>query len=204
MRSTKEIRNDIRRIKRAYHKITCGELRDIFRRYGDKQIYLIDTDGNEVPGSFYRIHDFLHSYRWELHPLRLDGVKVRVVSIGSVRGPGNDTSAVKYLSKEAFGQWGGYVDVPVYICKTENDADPYAPAFGEYTICGDRVIFKRTDEAYAKYGRLDKEFTEARKAEIKNIPDIGSRPIQMPKVRRPFPKLFADSIIEISPNGNKR
>ena len=55
MRSTKEIRNDIRRLKRAYHKITCGELRDIFRRYGDKQIYLIDVNGNEVPGSFYRI-----------------------------------------------------------------------------------------------------------------------------------------------------
>ena len=59
MRSVNEIRTDIRRLKRAYHKITCGELRDIFRRYGDKQIYLIDAHGSEVPGAFYRVHEFI-------------------------------------------------------------------------------------------------------------------------------------------------
>jgi hypothetical protein len=204
MRSIHEIRNDIRRLKRAYHKITCGELRDIFRRYGDKQIYLIDAHGAEVPGAFYRIHDFLHSYRWELHPLRLDGIKARISSIGSIRGPGNDTSTVKYLSREAFGQWGGYVDVPVYICETVDGADPSLPAFGEYTICGDKVIFRRTDEAYAVYGRLSKEFNEANSS-VKPFDEsyFRSYPIQLPQVRRQFPKLFADSIIGIPPNVNQ-
>lgn len=211
MRSVHEIRNDIRRLKRAYHRITCGELRDIFRRYGDKQIYMLDSSSNEVPGAFYRIHDFLHSYRWELHPLMLDGIKVRIECIGSVRGPGNDTSTVKYLSREAFGHWGGYVDVPVYICETVDGAEPSLPAFGEYTICGDRVIFRRPRQAYIEYGELLSEWDEATEMESKKRrkenAGVGyeiANVTKPPQVRRAFPALFADTIIGFPPNGNKR
>jgi len=161
-----EIRAEFKKLRRSYHTVTCGELRQIFRRYGDKQIYLIDSEGNEVPGSFYRIHDFMYSYRWELHPLSYDGIYVKINSIGSVKGPGNSVD-VKYLSREAFNQWGGYIDVPIYVCNNDEGASPQLPAFSEYTICGDRVIFSRSKQAYIEYAKLMQQWNEFKRLRLR-------------------------------------
>lgn len=206
LRNVTEIKAEFKKLRRSYHIVTCGELRDIFRRYGDKQIYLIDSKGNEVPGAFYRIHDFLYSYRWELHPLSYNGISAKIESIGSVKGPCNSDD-VKYLSKEAFNQWGGYYDVPVYVCETAEGASPQIPAFSEYTICGDRVIFHRSTQAYIEYSALIREWHESRKIESTNeIQEISHKQntcdIKMPSVRRTFPKLFSDMLVGIGPGDN--
>lgn len=199
MRTKEELRDELRKLRREYHRITCGELRDICRRYGDKAIYLIDANGNEVPGAFSRIHDFIYSYRWELHPFTQEPVKVVIDTIGSARGPEHDGSPVKYLVNESFNQWGGYIDVPVYICETNEGGYPRLPAFGEYTICGDRIIFRRTHEAYEKYEILHTEWREVidaeekkRNAELeKQLKDPAGFSIPLPKCARKFPPLFA-------------
>jgi hypothetical protein len=185
MRKSNEIRTEIRSLGREYHQITCGELRDICRRYGDKQIYLVDAHNDEVPGRFTRIHDFMHSYRWELHP--------------------GDCSDAVGMVNESFGQWGGYIDVPVFICDTAHGADGGSPAFGEYTICGDRIVFRRNVEAYRRYLNLLDELATARKAEAdayrkelcRTSRDIV--PFERPRVRgcRKFPPMFPDDSLKI-------
>lgn len=198
----KNILIKLKKLRRSYHRVTCGELRDIFRRYGDKQIYLIDSDGNEVPGTFYRIHSFMHSYRWELHPLSLDGITAKIESIGSVRRS-DGTDSVKYLSREAFNQWGGFIDVPVYVCEDSEGADPRTPAFGEYTICGDRVIFRRSRQAYIEYAEAVSEWREAKRLEAEKRADSHDQEfdIRLPMVRKSFPMLLADCIVPVIPKG---
>lgn len=185
-RSKAELREEFKKLKRSYHRVTCGELRKILRRYGDKQIYLIDYEGNEVPGEFHRIHDFLYSFRWELRPMS-DGVA--------------SAEDVKRLSREAFKQWA-FVDVPVYVCDTSDHVNPSLPAFSEYTVCGDQVIFNRTREAYVKYGELLKEWNNAVRVEAEREAQklcAQETIIELPIVRRHFPTLFADTIIGVSP-----
>lgn len=196
----KNILMKLKKLRRSYHSVTCGELRDIFRRYGDKQIYLINSDGNEVPGTFYRIHSFLHSYRWELHPLSLDGITAKIESIGSVRRS-ESSESVKYLSGEAFNQWGGYIDVPVYVCEDSEGADPGIPAFSEYTICGDRVIFRRSRQAYIEYAEVESEWREPKRLEEEKRADRHDQEfdIRLPMVRKSFPCLMADCIVGVSP-----
>lgn len=198
MRTTREIRADIRQLRRMYHQITCGELRDICRRYGDKQVYMIDARGNEVPGTFVRIHDFFRSFRWELQPYNPEGVQVRIDSIGSARCS-DDKSVVKSLVHESFGQWGGYCDVPVYVCDDLERKCAYGPAFAEYTICGDRIIFRRTHEAYNRYDSLYEEYHNAEHAEAreleKQLKDPVGYTINLPKCTRKFPPLFASDML---------
>ena len=203
MRTKAELRAEFKKLRSETHCITCGELRDICRRYGDKAVYLIDADGNEVPGAFSRIHDFIYSYRWELHPYTKDPVKVVIDTIGSARGPANDGSPVKYLEQESFNQWGGYIDVPVYICETNEGGSPRLPAFGEYSICGDRVVFRRNHEAYKKYEILLTEWREIIDAEEKKrreelekqLKDPAGFTIPLPKIARKFPPLFASDML---------
>lgn len=200
-----EIKAEIKKLRRLYHTVTCGELREIFHRYGDKEIYLIDSDGNEVPGAFTRIHDFLYSFRWELHPLSDKAITAKNVTIAMTRGPGS-SDEVKYLSREAFELWG-YIDVPVYVCDTDDDATPQIPAFGEYTICGDRVIFRRSREVYVKYGELLEECREAKKIEaekrISKSEMINIGDIKLAQVRRVIPTLFADMLVGVNPANPK-
>jgi hypothetical protein len=199
-RSKAELREEFKKLRRSYHTVTCGELREIFRRYRDKEIYLIDSNGNEVPGGFHRIHDFLYSFRWELHPLSEKGILANVQSIGMTRGPGS-SDEVRYLSREAFGMWG-YIDVPVYVCDTADYVDPRIPAFSEYTLCGDRVVFRRSREAYVKYDELLKEWNKSvrieAEMEAKRL-TMRDTTIELPQVRRSFPTLFADMLVGVSP-----
>lgn len=203
-RSKAELRDEFKKLKRSYHRVTCGELRQILRRYGDKEIYLIDSNGDEVPGAFHRIHDFLYSFRWELHPLREKGILAKVQSIGMIRGPGSSDD-VRRLSKEAFGMWG-YIDVPVYVCDTSDSANPRIPAFSEYTVCGDRVVFRRSREAYVKYDELLKEWNKAVRIEAESEAKrltMRETTIELPHIRRSFPTLFADMLVGVSPKEPK-
>lgn len=202
-RNRTELRAEFKKLKRTYHRVTCGELREIFRRYGDKQIYLIDPEGNEVPGAFTRIHDFLYSFRWELHPLSDKGISAKNVTFAMTRGPGS-SDEVKHLSKEAFGMWG-YIDVPVYVCDTADEPNPQIPAFSEYTICGDRILFRRSREAYVKYDELLKEWNKSVRIEAESEAKrltMRDTTIELPHIRRSFPTLFADMLVGVSPTGN--
>ena len=204
MRTIPELREEFKKLKRKYHTITCGELREICDRYGDKKIYMLDLSGNEVPAYFVRIHDFLYSYRWELHPMDEKNQKIRIDSIGSIRGSEDDGS-VKSLVRESFRQWGGFYDVPVHICINGNGADGRMPAFAEWTLCGDRIVFRRNREAYIEYDKLGCEWKAAQAARAKESGsftnyNLGKLPeIKMAKCSRGFPKLFADSIIPVQP-----
>ena len=204
MRTIPELREEFKKLKRKYHTITCGELREICDRYGDKKIYMLDVGGNEVPAYFVRIHNFLYSYRWELHPLDEKNPKIQIDSIGSIKGSVDDGS-VKSLVKESFSQWGGFYDVPVHVCVNGNGADGRMPAFGEWTICGDRIVFRRNTEAYLEYDKLGSEWKAAQAARAKesgsftkyNLDKLPE--IKMAKCSKGFPKLFADSILSVQP-----
>lgn len=198
----KNILMKLKKVRRSYHRVTCGELRDIFHRYGDKQIYLIDSAGNEVPGAFCRIHDFLHSYRWELHPLSDDRITAKIDSAGIVTRS-EDLESVKYLSREALNQWGGFNDVPVYVCEDSEGANPRIPAFGEYTICGDRVIFRRSRQAYIEYGEILRECREAKRLEEEKRANSDDHEfdIRLPKVRQSSLMLLADCTVGVIPKG---
>lgn len=201
MRTIPELREEYKKLKRKYHTITCGELREICERYGDKKIYMLDAAGNEVPAYFVRIHDFIYSYRWELHQMDEKNPKIQIDSIGSIKGSEEDGS-VKSLVKESFRQWGGFYDVPVYVCLTGNGADGRMPAFGEWTICGDRIIFRRNTEAYIEYSKLCCEWKAAYEARAKEAwsYNLGKVPeIKLAKCSRAFPKLFADTVISVQP-----
>ena len=204
MRTIPELREEYRKLKRKYHTITCGELREICERYGDKKVYMLDAAGNEVPAYFVRIHDFLYSYRWELHQMDEKNPKIQINSIGSIKGSEDDGS-VKSLVKESFRQWGGFYDVPVHVCVNGNGADGRMPAFAEWTLCGDRIIFRRNTDAYIEYNKLGCEWKAAQAARAKESGsftnyDLGKLPdIKLAKVNRAFPKLFADTIIPVQP-----
>lgn len=200
MRTIPELREEFRKLERKYHTITCGELREICGRYGDKKIYMLDAGcENEVPAYFVRIHDFLHSYRWELHRIGEKNPKVNISSVGTVKGSEDDGS-VKYLVNESFGQWGGFYDVPVYVCIDSNGADARIPAFAEWTICGDRIIFRRNMEAYLEYNNLLCEWkaildANAKKAENR---DLGKLP-PLPILRKGKPELLASKLFGVKP-----
>lgn len=202
MRTIPELREEFKKLKRKYHTITCGELREICDRYGDKKIYMLDVSGNEVPAYFVRIHDFLYSYRWELHQLNEKNPKIRIDSIGSIKGSEDDGS-VKSLVKESFSQWGGFYDVPVYVCINGNGADARMPAFADWTISGDRIIFRRNTEAYLEYDKLGCEWKAAQAARAKesqnNLGQLPKLQIPLPIRRKGKPELLADKLIGVKP-----
>ena len=201
MRTIPELREEYKKLNRKYHTITCGELRKICDRYGDKKIYMLDAAGNEVPAYFVRIHDLIYGYRWELHQMDEKNPKIRINTIGSIKRSEDDGS-VKSLVKETFRQWGCFYDVPVHVCINGNGADGRMPAFGEWTLWGDRIIFRRNTEAYLEYNKLVCEWKAAQAARAKESIsyNLGKLPeIKVAKVNRAFPKLFADSIIPVQP-----
>ena len=202
MRTIPELREEYKKLKRKYHTITCGELREICDRYGDKKIYMLDVSGNEVPAYFVRIHDFLYSYRWELHQMDQKNPKIQIESIGSIKGSEDDGS-VKSLVKESFRQWGGFYDVPVYVCINGNGADARMPAFAEWTICGDRIIFKDNVEAYLEYNKLQCEWRAVQEANAKearnNLGQLPKPQIPLPILRNGKPELLAGKLLSVKP-----
>lgn len=199
-----ELRAALKALKRKYHTITCGELREICHRYGDKKIYMLDAEEKEVPAYFVRIHDFFSSYRWELHQMDEKNPKIRIDSIGSIKGSEDDGS-VKSLVKESFRQWGGFYDVPVHVCINGNGDNGGMPAFAEWTLCGDKIIFRRNTQAYLEYNSLSCEWKAALNARsnesgsFKNY-NPGKLPeFKIARVKRSFQKLFADSVISVQP-----
>lgn len=78
------------------------------------------------------------------------------------------------------------------------------PAFGEWTLCGDRIIFRRNTEAYIEYNKLGCEWKAAQEARAKESRgftnyNLGKLPKIKLEVPRAFPKLFADAILPVQP-----
>ena len=74
------------------------------------------------------------------------------------------------------------------------------PAFAEWTICGDRIIFKDNVEAYLEYNKLQCEWKailegNAKKAENR---DLGKLP-PLPILRKGKPELLASKLIGVKP-----
>lgn len=202
MRCSDAITEDITKLRKSYRQLTCGYLRAVFRRYGDKQIYLIDDSGNEVHAKFFRIHELYYGYRWELHPSSVQGIRLHV-EIGSCNCRQTSSAPIKYLSEELFGEWGGYSYVPVYICENEEGEYGGRPSFGDYTICGDRIVFRRNKDAYEQYHALFRELVnsecfESRIREKEAAERIKREGIQLPKVKghKRWPALF-DSLPDL-------
>lgn len=171
MRTIDEIRSDIRELKRNTHTIRCGELREIAKKYGDKKIYLVNSSDEEVPGQFRRVHDFVFGFRWELH----------------------ESDSVTTLAEEAFRQWGGYIDTPVQICETMDQGGGACAAFGEYTICGDCIVFRRNRDAFKKIHSLREELNKAESAESdKRMNQLLTEGLSLPLVKKPFAPLFEE------------
>jgi len=203
MRTIPELREEYRKLKRKYHTITCGELREICDRYGDKKVYMLDVDGNEVPAYFVRIHDFLYSYRWELHQMDEKNPRIKINTIGSIKGSEPDDS-IRSLVKESFRQWGGFYDVPVHVCINGNGADGRMPAFAEWTICGDRIIFRRNTEAYLEYNKLQCEWRavlegNAKKEQNRDLGKLPETRIPLPIMRKGKPELLAPKLLSVKP-----
>ena len=204
MKTIPELREEFKKLKRKYHTITCGELREICKHYGDKQIYMLDADWeHEVPAYFVRIHDFLYSYRWELHQIGEKNPRIKINTIGSIKGSEPDDS-IRSLVKESFRQWGGFYDVPVYVCINGNGADARMPAFAEWTICGDRIIFRDNVEAYLEYNKLQCEWRavlegNAKKEQNRDLGKLPETRIPLPIMRKCKPELLAPKLLSVKP-----
>jgi len=134
-------------------------LRNLYKNEGEKEVWLEDRLGNQMPANFVVVHGFMEGWHWD---------------VVSADEPGK-------LSFVDTNTWGNVAWAPVYAGKPETFRQP---SFCIVEIDGNRAIFKNDWKALgvweAELRMHRREMQERARANMGKLPDIPTALLKKP------------------------
>ena len=178
-------------------------LKGMYKQYGALPIFVRDRKGIEKPGKFVPLHSFFEGYYWNVMTIDdLDEEDKKMVTIG---GPNDGKCPYPRGYKQdtlEFVETNTWADFDWCIVYCNGRYGPNVPCFTEVNVYDDKVVFfentERIEEWRAKYLKKQEE-QKKKEADLGSFCSQGNSVIPLPIVRKSYPKLFSDVLMDIKP-----
>lgn len=178
-------------------------LKGMYKQYGALPIFVRDRKGIEKPGKFVPLHSFFEGYYWNVMTIDdLDEEDKKMITIG---GPNDGKCPYPRGYKQdtlEFVETNTWADFDWCIVYCNGRYGPNVPCFTEVNVYDDKVVFfentERVQEWQAKCLK-EKEEREKKEANLGVLGNQGSSVIPLAMVRKSFPKLFSDVLMDVKP-----
>lgn len=178
-------------------------LKGMYKQYGALPIFVRDRKGIEKPGKFVPLHSFFEGYYWNV--MTIDDLDEQDKKITVISGPNEGKSPYPRGYKQdtlEFVETNTWADFDWCIVYCNGRYGPNVPCFTEVNVYDDKVVFfentERIEEWRAKYLK-EQEEQKQKEAARKTLYNQGSSDISLPMVRRAYPKLFSDVLMDVKP-----
>ena len=178
-------------------------LKGMYKQYGALPIFVRDRKGIEKPGKFVPLHSFFEGYYWNVMTIDdLDEEDKKMITIG---GPNDGKCPYPRGYKQdtlEFVKTNTWADFDWCIVYCNGRYGSNVPCFTEVNVYDDKVVFfentERLEEWRAKYLK-EQEEQKKKEAQRGSFCNQGNDVIPLAMVRRAYPKLFSDVLIDVKP-----
>ena len=178
-------------------------LKGMYKQYGALPIFVRDRKGIEKPGKFVPLHSFFEGYYWNV--MTIDDLDEEDKKITVISGPNEGKSPYPRGYKQdtlEFVETNTWADFDWCIVHCNGKYGPNAPCFTEVNVYDDKVVFfENTERVQEWQAKCLKEQEERKKKEanLGVLGNQGSSVIPLAMVRRSYPKLFSDVLVDVKP-----
>lgn len=183
-------------------------LKGMYKQYGALPIFVRDRKGIEKPAKFTPLHSFVGGYYW--HVMTIDDLDENDKKCTIICGPNEGKSLYPRGYKQdtlEFVETNNFANFDYCIVYCNGRRGLNAPCFTEVNVYDDKVVFFENKERIKEWeAKCLKEEIERQKKEVaerERLREMAMAPIPLPIVRKAYPALFADVLVNASPKQQK-